>query len=255
MRIGICTGLENMEKAAAIGFDYIECTVVGITSLSEEDYAKVKAQVTASPIKCEAFNVFFPGHLKIVGPEVDTPAVLAHIRMAIERIAGLGAKVAVVGSGGARRVPECWSMEKGLEQFAQVLKMIGEQAALYGITIAVEPLNRQETNIVNSVMEGAALVRSVGHSHVKLLADFYHMRKESEAMDGILEAGSLLKHLHIANSNGRVYPLNSSEDEYASFFQCLKTVGYQDRLSIEAGTNNFDVEAPAALKLLRELSI
>lgn len=254
MRIGICTGLDNLDKAAQIGFDYIECTVVGITAMGEEEYAGAKSRVAASPIQCEAFNVFFPGHLKIVGPEVDIPAIDAHIRLALERIAGLGAKVVVVGSGGARRVPEGWSPEKGLEQFARVLKMIGDTAAPYGITIVVEPLNRQETNLVNSIPEGATLVRSVNHPNVQLLADFYHMRKESEPMGSVQEAGSLIKHLHIANSHGRVYPLNSNEDEYASFFGYLKAAGYEGRISIEASTQDFDAEAPVALQLLRQIT-
>ena len=74
-------------------------------------------------------------------------------------------------------------------------------AGRYGIIIAVEPLNRAETNIINSVEEGLKFVRDVDHANIKITADFYHMRRENEPMDVLIQAGKDIAHLHIANSN------------------------------------------------------
>lgn len=254
MRIGICTGVENINKLEAMGFDYIEPALNAAVALSKEQFDNVKRMVDKSSIKCEAFNCFFPWDIKIVGPDAADSAIInEYIKRALERASLLGCRITVVGSGGARRAPEGWDMKRGLEQLAGVLRRIGEEAAQYGITVVVEPLNSKETNIVNSVHEGLQIVKTVNHSNVKLLADFYHMREERESMDTITTSGGFLKHLHIANSSGRIYPLNRYEDKYELFFKALKEAGYNERISIEASTNNFEGDAPVALALLREL--
>ncbi len=63
-----------------------------------------------------------------------------------------------------------------------------------------------------------------------------------------------MRHLHIANSNGRVYPLAVGEDNYEGFFGRLKEVGYNGRLSIEARTQQFDIDAPASLAFVRSMA-
>ena len=107
--------------------------------------------------------------------------------------------------------------------------------------------------MINSVTEGLSLVKSVNHPNIKLLSDFYHMQVEMEDMCGIIEASKLLRHVHIANSNGRIYPGSMDEDNYNSFFKALKDADYKDRISIEASTGDFAKDAPVSLKFLREI--
>lgn len=254
MRIGICTTVDNIKSVEETGFDYIEFALNWIGTLSDDEFLKVKGIVDESPIKCEACNCFFPWDMRITGASVDENAILEYIRKAIQRASLLGMKIAVVGNGGARKAAEGWSKEKAIEQFASVMVRIGDEARQYGITAVVEPLNLSETNIVNSINEGLELVKSINHPNIRLLADFYHMRRESEDMQVILETGGYLRHLHIANSNGRRYPADKNEDQYISFFNALKKIGYDGRISIEASTDDFKADAKKALSLLRELS-
>jgi len=254
MRIGVCTRVENISKLEAMGFDYIEWSVSDAMSRSAEDFNNIIKLVDSSSIKCEAFNLFFPGDFILTGPDADEEKIYQYVKTAMERISRLGAKVAVVGNGRARSVPEGWSKEKGLEQFAKVMAMIGREASQYGITALVEPLNSSETNLINSVIEAKELVERINHPSVKLIVDFYHMRRDLEDVNHIREAKDLLCHLHIANSNGRVYPMDINEDAYGPFFKALKDIGYNGRISIEASTNSFDTDAPCALKFLREIS-
>ncbi len=255
MHIGICGGIDCIEKFQAMGFDYLEAGAAPIASLSDEEFEVQKAMAEKGSIECEAFNCFFPWDIKIVGPDVNEKSVLEHVKKVLERVAALNGKITVIGSGGARAVPEGWDKDKGIEQFASVLRMIGDEASKYGITAVVEPLHKKETNLVNTVLEGIELVNMVNHPNVKLLADFYHMRIESEGMESIIKAGALLRHIHIANSNGRVYPKDVPEDEYAAFFQALKAIGYDGRVSIEASTDDVDTDAPVALKVLQGLAL
>lgn len=253
MKVGICTAVDNIKKIEAMGFDYIEPSVVSITKMGNEEFEAAVKLVESCSIRCEAFNVLFPGDIRLTGPGVDERAIEGYLKSAFPRASRLGAKVIVFGSGGARRIPDGWSREEGWKQLVRIARIAGDVASEYSLTIAMEPLNRSETNILNSVREGMDFVREVNHSCVKLLADFYHMRRENEDMDVLLSASSDLVHLHIANSHGRVCPLERGEDDYNTFFERLKQIGYQGRVSIEAGIKDVDREAPVALALLREL--
>jgi sugar phosphate isomerase/epimerase len=120
-----------------------------------------------------------------------------------------------------------------------------------GITIAVEPLRREETNIINSAAEGLALVEAIGDPNFQLMIDFYHLASEKEDPAIVLRANQHIRHLHMANPQGRVYPAEWTEFDYAPFFANLKKIGYDKRISVEATAKDFAAEAPRAIALLR----
>lgn len=261
MRFGCCggitpkepgkTGLEIIDQVAGMGYDYIELQLVEIARLDDAAYATLKAKCLLSPIRVEAVNVFFPGTLRLTGTEMDMAAVASYAESALARAAALGCQAAVLGSGGARRVPEGFPLEKAREQLAQVLGTLGKLAQVVGITVVLEPLRQQETNIIHTVADGLALVKQVDHPAVKLLADHYHMLWENEDPAILLQAAPYLRHTHIARSRERKYPAGSPTPEEAAFFANLRQAGYEGRLSIEANTAHFAVDAPAALAYLR----
>lgn len=253
MKIGICTAIDNIQKMEAIGYDYIEPAVAAVAAMEEDAFDQAVSLVDASGITCEAFNVLFPGGIPLTGPEVAENAIRSYLEKAFARVSRLGGKVIVFGSGGARRVPEGWDRSEAWRQLVYAAGIVGDIAAKYGLTIAMEPLNTTETNILNSVLEGFAFVKEVDHPNIQLLADFYHMQMEKEDMAALVTAGPALRHLHIANSHGRVYPLSREEDLYGDFFKALKDVGYDARISVEAGTQDMDKDAPIALKLLQSM--
>ncbi|MGE5558022.1 MAG: sugar phosphate isomerase/epimerase family protein [Bacillota bacterium] len=254
MRIGICLGLEGLEKISGAGFDYLETAINVLAGMDREKFAEAKRLLRDSPIKVEAGNCFFPWDLKIVGSEAEPAKIQDYIKKTMERLGELSARIAVIGSGGPRRIPDGWDLSKGRAQFTEALRWIGDEAALYGITAALEPLQQAETNLINTIREGAALVEKVNHPQVKLLADFFHMRKEDEPMENIKDGGKLLVHCHISNSHGRTPPRDMGEDEYLSFFKELKSVGYHGRVSVEAPFQNLEEDGPLACTVLQKLA-
>jgi sugar phosphate isomerase/epimerase len=150
-------------------------------------------------------------------------------------------------------VPPGFPRNAAWRQLIEFLQSIGPLAEEANITIAIEPLNHEESNIVNSVSEGLRLVEQVNHPRIQLLVDFYHLRKEKEDPAIILQAGSAIRHLHFAKVAGRVFP-RDCEDEFISFFRNLQKIGYSGRCSIEAYSENLLTEAPQALRVLREAS-
>lgn len=254
MRFGICTEIENIDTLEKLGFDYIEWAVNAATALHKEEFKAIIKKVNNSSVKCEVLNCFFPWDIKIVGTDVNENFIEEYIKKAFDRLSHLGCKIAVVGNGGARRIPENWDVEKGYEQFAGIMLRIGDEAAQYGITAVIEPLNKAETNLINNLTHGLELVNKICHPNVKILADFFHMRRDNEDVENLLITSNLLRHIHIANSRDRIFPANKEEDDYVNFFNTLKKIGYNERVSIEAATTNLKGDAAKALRLLKELS-
>ena len=71
------------------------------------------------------------------------------------------------------------------------------------------------------------------------MIDFYHLASEHEDPSIIQRASAHIRHLHMANPTGRVFPRKWEEFDYAPFFAALQKIGYDKRISVEASTPDF----------------
>ena len=262
IRLGVCRPIEDAEVAYKAGYDYIEGGFGSIMSLSDADFKEWMRKVNDAPLKVEAMNGMLPGKFRLTGPEADLKPVEEFLKLGFDRAQEFGLQVVVFGSGAARNIPldadgklVC-SVETALSQVEEYLHMAGDLAQAAGVTIAIEPLRAKESNIINLVAQGAELARRVKHPAIKLLADGYHMAEMNESADSIIAAGNdLMRHCHTANPAGRVYPTPDDAWDYKPFFDALKTIGYDGRVSVEAGCDDFakaSVLAFSALDPLRK---
>ena len=235
MRFGVCTA--DVNRFAAVkeaGYDYIEFALVELVKMSDEAFETFKAKVQEIGLPIESYNGFFPPDLKIVGEEIDYDAIAAYAEKGLSRAAQLGGKVAVIGSGGARRIPEGEDYETNFARFAKTLAVCGEVAKRHGMYVTVEPLNDKETNLINSVEEGLQVCRLANHPNVKCLADFYHVFMSGETLDAVRGAGDMLGHVHLARANeDRDMPYAEAAAQCEEWAAALKTCGYDLRLSLE----------------------
>jgi sugar phosphate isomerase/epimerase len=154
-----------------------------------------------------------------------------------------------MGSAGSRNVAEGFDHDEAEQQIAGFLGEAAPIAERYGITLVVEPLNRGESNIINSVPEGVRLAKAVNHPSIRALADLYHIVVDDEPLDNILETDGMLAHVHVADT-GRFAP-GTGEYDMIGFFRRLKAVGYAGRISVECTWKDFDAEGAAAAEYLR----
>jgi sugar phosphate isomerase/epimerase len=251
-QIGYCVGLKGLEVAKAAGFDYVELGTSEIAALSDADFEAAVAHVKAVGIPTPNANLFLPATLKITGAEAaSVEEQMAYVKKAFARLNRLGVKILCFGSGGARRVPEGFPKDQAFAQLVAFGKRIAPEARAQGITIVIEPLRRQETNIINTAAEGFELVKAVNDPNFELLIDFYHLASENEDPKIIVEANDHLRHLHMANPQGRVFPLKWDEFDYAPFFAKLREIGYAGRLSIEGSSPDVPAQAPQTIDLMR----
>lgn len=251
--IGYCVTLDRLEAAQDLGFDYLEVPAQAVAALSAEEFARLRERVGALRTPVRAANSFVPATVRITGPEVSDERQREYVRACLGRLADLGVKTVVFGSGNARRVPDGFPRDDAVAQIVAFGRMAAEEAARHGIVIALEPLRRQESNIVNTVAEGLPIVRAVDRPAFGILVDFYHLSEEKEDPAVLREAGSLLRHVHVANPEGRVFPKELEEAAYGPFVAGLRAAGYRGGVSIEARTENLAGDAPAAIGLLRRL--
>lgn len=253
IRLGVCGGPERLETVRALGYDYIEFSLAYIESLEEDAFRAVRAAIP-DDFRAEAVNCLLPSGIYLSDERYDRQQCRAYLEKALGRAAELGAEIAVFGSGGSRNIPDGIDRERAMEQLTDFGHVLAETAASNGILAVVEPLNRKECNVLNSVSEAVALAKKVNEPSLQVLADLYHVDMVQEPVSDLVEAGALLRHCHIANPDGRVAPAPSDAYDYRPFFDALRSIGYQGRVSVEGGWNDFEAEAKTALAYLRELS-
>lgn len=251
IQIGYCTSLANLEAAKAAGFDYVELATSEIAALSDAEFEQAAARIRQAGLPVPAMNLFLPGTLKVTGPDVNPDQQMAYVARAFTRLARIGTTIVVFGSGPARRVPAGFPKEQAVRQLVEFGRRIAPEARARGITIAVEPLRPEETNIINSAAEGLELVNAIGDPSFQLMVDFYHLASVKEDPAIIVRARDHIRHVHMANPEGRVFPRAFDEYDYAPFFAALRAIGYDKRISVEASTKALATDAPTAIALLR----
>jgi len=161
-------------------------------------------------------------------------AALDEIRSAVDKTAALGAQVLCgplfqgLGrfSGAA---PTCAE----LERTAEVLRQAGEHAWACGISLALEPLNRFEMYMANTMEQAAAIVRRIGLPNVGLLADTHHGNiEERDVAAAWQEVRDLIRHVHISE-NDRGTP-GRGHAVPPELIPQLARSGYDGWLTIEA---------------------
>ena len=247
--IGYAT--DDLEKAKRAGFDYVELGVRNFVKLTDEEFAAFQEKHKTIGLPTPVGNNFIPSDIKVVGPEIDKAKQMEYVNKAFDRAKKLGLKIIVFGSGGARKVPEGFSPDEAYKQLVDFAKRIAPEAKKRGIVVAVEPLRRGETNTINTAAEGLKWVKDVKHPNFQLMVDFYHLSSEKEDPQILVTAKKELKHIHIANPEGRLFPLSADEYDYSAFFEKLRQIKYRGGISVEGKATDYDNQATKTVAFLR----
>jgi sugar phosphate isomerase/epimerase len=231
---GVCTPPKNAEVLREAGYDYVESSCQAYFKATEPDHDPAPHAAGSSlPVPC--CNLLVPGHLKIVGPERDAGALHDYMKRLCERAGAMKVDTVVFGSGGARGVPDDYDRDAAKTEILEFLRDAAPMAQANGVTIVAEPLNRGECNILNSVGEAMEYVREIDSPGFECLVDSYHFWLEDEPLANLVDAGRHIKHVHVADRDGRTAPGGggATAEMYRDFFSTLKQIGYDGRISIE----------------------
>jgi sugar phosphate isomerase/epimerase len=143
--------------------------------------------------------------------------------------AGEFAAPAIVGSMQGR-----WGDDLNtLAYLGDALVKLSEHAARHNVPLLFEPLNRYETNLVNTVTAGLELIGTSPTRNIRLLCDLFHMNIEEVDIAGSLrKAGKMLGHVHLADSNRKAAGLGHTD--FGPIAAALRDIGYEGFVSAEA---------------------
>ena len=227
------------------GFDTVE---IPIEDPSHIDPAKVKAAADKAGIAIGSVCACMGPGRDFRGSEADQAAAMAYCKALIDQAVVLGCPsligpvYSVVGKADAVE-PAQQKVEWAL--VVKNLKVLAAYAAQKGVTICVEPLNRFETDFLNTCDQGLRLIKAVGSPALKLHLDTFHMNiEEKDQAAAIRKAGKLLGHFHACGSD-RGTP-GVDHIAWPSIVKALKSVGYKGDVVIESFTTDVKVIARAA---------
>jgi D-psicose/D-tagatose/L-ribulose 3-epimerase len=228
--------------AAALGYRALEVAPytladdpTRITALEAANRARV-ASDHGLEISGLHWLLVAPGGLSISDPE---PAVRARTRDAIARLvdlcAALGGRYLVHGSPAQRNPVAGQTRADAVERATEAWVEAGELAGRVGVVYCIEPLSRDQTTVVNTVAEAAAIVASAGLPGLRTMLDTSSAGlTEAEPLAALIDRwwpGGLLAHVQLNDRNRR--GPGQGSDAFGPILAALMRNGYDGWLACE----------------------
>jgi RpiB/LacA/LacB family sugar-phosphate isomerase len=221
---------EGIEAACQAGLQAIEISLrssgdVGINYLHEilERYGLSLAAIATGQACADAGLCLSASEEKIVHETVE------HLQAIISFAADFGAPVIIGGIRGkltGTRTDQ--NIQRGIA--VEAIRECAAYSAKHGVALLIEPINRYETNFVNSSFDGLELLEEIGMPNTKLLLDTFHMNiEEVNIFEAFQNVGDYLGYVHLADSN-RLAP-GQGHIDFTKVFQALSSVVYQGYIS------------------------
>ena len=239
------------------------CGLDGIELMGRGDFAfrarlpelrAARAAGVVMPTVCVQMDHFigdFDG-----GRRRDAVANMQALLATIAEAGGYGAITPAAYGMFSRRLPPFQPPRGPEEDRAVLLEGLGAlaaHAAREGAVLLLEPLNRYEDHMVNTLQQAAELCAAVGSPALRVLADLYHMNIEERDPPAALErAGAYLGHVHLSDSN-RLQP-GAGHVDFMAAFRALRRIGFAGFMAIECRLDGpAEVTLPASVRHLRGL--
>ncbi len=227
------------------GFETVE---IPVEALEHIDPAVVKAAAAKAGIKIGTLCACMGPGRDFRGSAADQKTATDYVRGLIDQAAAMGCPsvigpiYSVVGMADAHDDAE---KKAQFNLVVKNLKPLAAYAEKKGVTLCIEPLNRFETDFLNTCDQGLKLVKAVGSKAVKLHLDTFHMNiEEKNQAAAIVKAGKYLAHFHACGSD-RGTP-GGDHIDWVPIVKALKKIKYKGDVVIESFTTDVKVIARAA---------
>ena len=255
MRFGINTFLftspfttrstKSFAKLRKWGFDSLE---IAVEDPAHIDAARVKRDLDAIGLVCGSICSCTGGDRDLRGTPRQQKIAMAYFRALLDQAVVLGAK-SIIGPlysavGRADAVPRN-EYKKQWKTVVGHLKTLSNEAENAGVQICIEPLNRFETDFINTCDQVLKLVQDVGSPALKVMLDTFHMNiEEKNQAQAVRKAGKYLGHLHACGCD-RGTP-GSDHIDWPGIAKALKAIRYDGDIVIESFAMNVKLIAKAA---------
>jgi sugar phosphate isomerase/epimerase len=247
--------LEKWEHAQALGFDAIELRGRGGGQLAARlpELRKAARAGVAMPTVCVEMLHFvgdFDAALRL--------DAIAQLRSQLQVMAEIGGRLAMTpASYGmfSTRLPPFVAPRSVADDHAVLLEGFGElarHAESLGVCIALEPLNRYENHMINTLAQAAELCTEIGSPAMGIAADTYHMNiEEADLERALLDSATWLRHVQLSDSN-RLEP-GAGHLDWSALLTTLEAIGFRDELAFECRlSGDADQVLPVSVQRLRQ---
>ena len=222
---------ESIKKVADLGFDGVELAVRNPKDLKVDNIINIIKENNLEVPAIGTGQAYGEEGLSFSDPDETIR------RMAVERInnqiifaSNFDAQVIIGLIRG--KIEESISKTEAEKWTIDCLRKCTEFAKEYNIGLTLEPVNRYESNFINTLNEGIEFIKRVGASNLGLLADTFHMNIEEVSIYGsICQAKDYITHVHFADSN-RWAP-GCGHIDFKKVIETLKKINYQGYISAE----------------------
>jgi D-psicose/D-tagatose/L-ribulose 3-epimerase len=221
---------QSAKRAAQAGFDLIEYPLMDPFSF---DAAAARRAVEGEGLQVTA-SLGLPVDADVSS---EDPAIVAAgaalLDAALEKTAEMGGTHLCGVIYGAMRKHMAPCSEAGRANSAAAVAELARKAEGLGVRLALEVVNRYESNILNTGRQALAYLDEVGGDWVRVHLDTYHMNiEESDLFQPFLDVGDRLGYVHIGESH-RGY-LGTGSVDFASTFRALARLGYDGPIAFES---------------------
>lgn len=219
-------------KAAELGFDAVEIFAPGPKAI---DWTELRQLLDQHQLKLAAVGTGAGMVMHGLSLTSEDPEQRKKAKQFVREMIGFGGSFgapAIIGSMQGKWGGEL-VRDAALDLLREALDELGRDAARHEVALIYEPLNRYETNLVNTVADGVKLLKSLSVDNVKLLADLFHMNiEEANLADAIRTGKDSIGHVHFVDSNRR--PAGLGHLDFGPVAEALKEINYGGYLSAEA---------------------
>jgi D-psicose/D-tagatose/L-ribulose 3-epimerase len=255
MKIGINTflfrspftndSLGLLKQFSNWGFDVVE---LALEDPSHVDAKTFRSALADNNIKCSSVCAALGPGRDLRGSKQEQQDSMDYMKGLLDFMAEAGVP-ALIGplysAVGRAEVVERDEYKKQWDTVVGHLKNLAEYAGERNIRLAIEPLNRYETDFINTCAQVMQLVKDIDHDAAGVLLDTYHMNiEEKDSAKAIRQAGSKLFHFHACGCD-RGTPGNDHIN-WVEIAKALKDVKYEQAAIIESFTTDVKVIAKAA---------
>lgn len=227
------------------GFDSVE---LAIEDPAHIDPAHVKAELDKNGLVCGSMCGAFGPDRDLRGTPEAQQASMDYMMRLFDAMVVLGCPTFVgpvySSVGRAEFVPDK-ERKAQWKLVVKNLRKVCKYAEKKGVKIALEPLNRFETDFINTCEQALQMIEEVGSPALMIHLDTFHMNiEEKNPAEAVLRAGKRLGHLHASGSD-RGTPGNDHVD-WKGVASSIKKIGYNRDIVIESFTPDVKVIAKAA---------
>lgn len=217
-------------KVEEVGYDGIEIPIEDPSKLNVES---IREALESSKIKCSSLCAVMSQERDFTSPEKSVREnALRYLKFCIDFAVKVGTDVVAGPVYAAVGKVIFDDKEKAWKMAVEGVKEAARYAADRGVYIAIEPLNRYETSLINLASDAMRFIEDVGEENVKAHFDTYHANIEEKSfLNAIKTMGKHLYHVH-ACENDRGTP-GSGHIPWKEIAQALRQVGYNRWLVIE----------------------